>query len=302
VASVRRNLHRGRAIAGLGAAALVALALPPGCSVDQGTGCASGTLNILNCWSGSFDLRPNFFAVSASTAGSLLIRIQNGADYESFSDGIAFEVDDIGAIRGDPLPDGTPQPSLLCPCPANSNQCPPPCPACAHRLVVGLAPAISPTGTVVQRTPNSSVVHATLYLQHTCRTQNLALYATDAVSLNPDGTCLPSEAGTSQSACAAPATVAMDASIDASTASPDGAPPAAAASTVGTSTIVFHALFDGDTNESNAQQRLSYADFDLYFADPSEICAGGPPPPCRGHLTGSFSFYFERGRPAQPFP
>ena len=26
---------------------------------------------------------------------------------------------------------------------------------------------------------------------------------------------------------------------------------------------------------------------------------GGPPPPCRGHLRGTFSFYFERGRPAR---
>jgi hypothetical protein len=72
---------------------------------------------------------------------------------------------------------------------------------------------------------------------------------------------------------------------------------------IGTSTISFHALFDGNEAESSAQQRLSYADFDLYFADPREGCGSlGPPPPCRGHLTGNFNFYFERGQPAQPFP
>ncbi len=68
--------------------------------------------------------------------------------------------------------------------------------------------------------------------------------------------------------------------------------------------MTFHSLFDGDVNESNAQQRLTDADFDIYLANPREISAGGlgPPPPCRGHIKGRFRFYFQRGRPAQPFP
>jgi hypothetical protein len=72
----------------------------------------------------------------------------------------------------------------------------------------------------------------------------------------------------------------------------------------GTSTIMFTHLFDGNEDETNAQQRLTDAQFDFYFADPREVCPGGigPPPPCRGHLVGYFSFYFERGQPAQPFP
>ena len=73
---------------------------------------------------------------------------------------------------------------------------------------------------------------------------------------------------------------------------------------IGTSTIVFNNLFDGNENESDAAKRLTDATFDFYLADPREICSGGlgPPPPCRGHLSGNFRFYFQRGRPAQPFP
>jgi hypothetical protein len=73
---------------------------------------------------------------------------------------------------------------------------------------------------------------------------------------------------------------------------------------MGTSSIVFNHLFDGNPNESDASKRLTDATFDFYLADPREICSGGlgPPPPCRGHLSGNFHFYFERGRPAQPFP
>jgi hypothetical protein len=298
-------------------AALLGAAIASGCSRGGGTGCASGTLNIANCWAGDFNLDPNFFAaIPASAEGSLLIRMQNGGDFESFSDGIAFDIDDISVIRGDPLSDGTPQPSLLCPCSASS--CPGPdggvssCPACApgslaaHRLIVSLPPSVTPPGVPIEPTANPSIVQATLYLQHSCRTQNLALYAMAAVTLNPDGSCVPPVGSPSADPCGAPATAPVDSGADAAApAAPDaGAPPPAAAAAIGTSTISFHALFDGNENESSAQQRLSYADFDLYFADPREICPGGlgPPPPCRGHLTGNFNFYFERGQPAQPFP
>ena len=79
---------------------------------------------------------------------------------------------------------------------------------------------------------------------------------------------------------------------------------AAVPGAIGTSTITFHHLFDGNPDEANASERLSEADFDFYLADPRNICPGGlgPPPRCEGHLKGSFKFYFQRGRPAQPFP
>jgi hypothetical protein len=115
--------------------------------------------------------------------------------------------------------------------------------------------------------------------------------------------------------CGGPATGpieggASDAGTDATTSdagsadagSPDAGP--TAPPTVGQSTITFSSLFDGNPNESNAVQRLTSARFEFYLGDPREICPGGlgPPPRCRGKLIGSFSFYFQRGRPAQPFP
>jgi hypothetical protein len=161
-------------------------------------------------------------------------------------------------------------------------------------------------------------------LENTCRTQNLALYAT-TVSLDPndtDRTCLPLEGGQTPYFCGGPAIATMAAdggavapadgggTVSASDGGPDGQATAASEAGAGapfiaaTSTMVFHSLFDGNEAEANASQRLSWADFDLYFADPREACPGGfgPPPPCRGHVSGSFKFYFERGRPAQPFP
>ncbi len=312
------SVARGRPhLACVAFAALLGATLASACSGSgDGTGCASGTLNIANCWAGDFDLKPNFFAAIPAPAGSLLIRVQNGSDYESFSDGIAFDIEDIGAIRGDPLPDGTPQSSLLCPCSASSSQCPGPdaggsaCAACnpssptAHRLIVSQPPSVTAPGVPVEPTANPSIVHATLYLQHSCRTQNLALYAMAAVTLNPDGSCLPPDGSPSPTSCGGPATAPIDGGAIAAVSGDAGATAPTGPPVIGTSTISFHDLFDGNEAESSAQQRLSYADFDLYFGDPREGCAGGlgPPPPCRGHLTGNFNFYFERGQPAQPFP
>ena len=73
---------------------------------------------------------------------------------------------------------------------------------------------------------------------------------------------------------------------------------------VGTSTITFTHLFNANPDEVNAAERLTEASFDVYLADPRDICPGGlgPAPRCRGHLSGSFRFYFQRGRPGQPFP
>jgi hypothetical protein len=73
---------------------------------------------------------------------------------------------------------------------------------------------------------------------------------------------------------------------------------------VGHSTITFTSLFDGNEDAVSAAERLNQGTLSVYLADPREVCPGGvgPPPPCRGYLTGSFSFDFQQGRPAQPFP
>ena len=72
----------------------------------------------------------------------------------------------------------------------------------------------------------------------------------------------------------------------------------------GKSLIAFTYVFDGKVDEPQAAERLTSGCFDVYLADPREVAPGGlgPPPRCRGHIRGTFSFYFERGRPSQPFP
>jgi hypothetical protein len=272
------------------------MVLAPGCSLGNGAGSVTGTLDVPGCWAGTFNLNPNFFA-AVSTYGTattptntdaLQIRIQNGGDNETFSDGLAILVDDAGEVRGDPLPDGTSRPSLL-----------------GQTLVVALSAGVAPPGVPLQPMATPSIVHASLYLNRTCRTQNVALYAM-SVSLNPDGTCERTEAGDVSIDCGAPvATVpaGSDGGVDAAGVDASPAPEGGAPARVGTSTIVFDSLFDGNPDESNAQQRLTNASFEFFLADPREVCPGGigPPPPCRGHLVGNFKFYFQAGIPAQPF-
>ena len=275
-------------------AVLTAL-LAPACSVGQGVGCVAGTLDVPGCWSGGFDLHPNFFAAIPTNSAALQIRVQNGIDYETFSDGLEILVDDLGQIRGDPLPGGVTRGSLL-----------------GQSLPVGLASGIAPPGIAVP-VDNPPIVHATLYLDRTCRTTNVGLFALDAVTLEADGTC-NHPAGVEVPLVCGPGSDTLDAGASAG-ASDAGSPIDAGAvemctafqspppaNGVAGSSIVFSSLFDGNIGESNAQQRRTIADFDLYLGDPREVCPGGPPPRCRGHLQGHVDFYFQRGRPAQPFP
>jgi hypothetical protein len=192
----------------------------------------------------------------------MIIRVQNGSDYENFSDGVQILVDDVAGIRANSL---------------------------GKALAVDLPPAVTAPGVPIQVVPDPGIVHFALYLQRTCRLETPALYATREVALNPDGSC------------GGPTTPAPTCSGGSDAGAPDGGTltlPSAR------STMTFNSLFDGNPDEGGAAQRLTDATFDVYLADPREVCPGGlgPPPRCRGHLTGSFNFYFERGRPAQPFP
>jgi hypothetical protein len=281
--------------------AALAAVLAPACSLGSGSGTCSGTLDVPDCWSGSFNLHPDFFAAvpgatpeyPQTSNDALQIRIQHGGDYETFSDGIIILVDDAGEVRGDNDSNNNPRPSLL-----------------NEALVVSLPPSVVPSGVPITPVSSPRIVSAALYLGNTCRTQNDALYAMDAVSgVDPDGECRSPEGGAPPLACPAPATaVTNDAgvvtAVDGSVVYADAGTAAAIPGSIGTSTITFQHLFDGKPDESNASERLSQADFDFYFADPRNICPGGlgPPPRCEGHLQGSFNFYFQRGRPAQPFP
>ena len=294
-------MTRRSRLAGFVLAIALATWVAPGCSLGEGLGTVTGTLDVPNCWSGGFDLKPTFFAAVPSSSGTLgtseatsadalQLRIQNGGDFESFSDGLAILVDDAGEVRGDPLVDGgAPRPSLL-----NTN------------LAVSLATGVVPVGVPITPVANPGIVHATLYLEKTCRTQNVALYAMDAVTVNADGHCARPDSGDAPLPCGTPdevpdpdggmSTAHIDAGADASLPGPSGP--------VVSSWINFQNLFDGNPDEPDAPKRLTTAKFHLYLANPREICPGGlgPPPRCRGELEGNFSFYFERGQPAQPFP
>jgi hypothetical protein len=246
----------------------IAAWLAPACSLGAGTGTCSGTLDVVDCWAGQFDLNPDFFAAvptSNTNIDALQLRIQHGADNQTFADGLIISVDDVGEVRGDPESNGTPRPSLL-----------------GMPLVVALPAGVSPPGVPLTARSQQAIVHAQLYLNATCRTQNDALYAVDAVSTNADGSCDRPSGGDPSMQCGG----------------------GGVASTVRGSTITFNAVFDGNPDEGNTAQLLTDASFHFYLADPREICPGGmgPPPRCRGELTGTFHFYFERGRPAQPFP
>jgi hypothetical protein len=246
----------------------------------------TGTLDIPDCWSGDFNLHPSFFAAVSNTNSigvqattAVQIRIQNGSDYEGFSDGLLITVDDAGEVRSGLL--GTP-------------------------LVVSEPPSAPPPGVPVIPVANPPLVQASLYLNHTCATSNDALFALSAVTLGPNGECAnaaivcggPAIADGGTPEASAAATDASSTGIDA------GGPSSTNGNQTGQSTITFNSLFDGNEDEPNAAARLSDATFEFFLADPREGCPGGlgPPPPCRGHLVGNFHFYFQRGSPGQPFP
>ena len=250
----------------VGAVLFVLASTLPACSQGEGSGKVAGTLNVPNCWTGPFDLSADFLAGEPYREG-LQLRIQSGSDFESFSDGVSILLDDIGKVRPDPAHGVA----------GLYNQ----------PLVVDLPPAVVPPGVPVKANPDPAFVSLTLYLQKSCRTQNVALYAVQEVSIPTDGTC-----GANAMTGADPTTGC------------DPAKDAPAGIGNGKSLIAFNHVFDGNLDEPQAAERLTSGCFDVYLADPRDVAPGGlgPPPRCRGHIRGTFSFYFERGRPSQPFP
>lgn len=266
-AITRRPLSRRSGLRWLAPAmaSLSIATLAPACSQGEGSGSVLGTLDVTDCWTGPFNLNPDFFAAVPYRNG-LQIRIQSGSDYEGFSDGVSLLIYDSTKIRPD-------ENSRF----AGQYGAP---------LTVDLPPEVTPPGTPVVANADPANVSMTLYLQRSCRTQNVTLHVVKEVSLS-DGTC------------DAPATKGADprTGCDAATESPAGAGD-------GKSVASFTHIYSGNVEETNASDRLIEGCFDVYLADPREAAPGGlgPPPPCRGHLRGNFSFFFDRGRPAQPFP
>jgi hypothetical protein len=252
----------------LGAVATGAIlaAAAPACSQGEGEGRVTGSLNIPECWTGDFELRPDFFAANPYRDG-LQLRLQSGSDFESFSDGMSIFVYDTKLIR----------PDAARSFPGRYGQA----------LDVSLPPEVTPPGVPVEADPNPALVSLTLYLQRTCRTQNVALHAVREVTIPTDGTCVAQAVG----------------GADPSTGCDPGAVAPAGVGT-GRSLIAFTDLFNGRVAEDTAAKRRNKGCFDVYLADPRDLDPGGqgPPPRCRGHIRGTFDFFFERGRPSQPFP
>jgi hypothetical protein len=246
------------------AVALVVVAASPACSQGEGNGSIKGTLNIPECWNGAFDLDPDFFAAVPFRETSLTIRIQRGSDFQNFSDGISILANDITKIRPSKESPGK----------------------YGQALRVDIPTEVTPPGTPVVADPDPALVNFGLYLQRSCKTQTVTLNAVDEVALPTDGTCTAE---------------AMKGADPTQGCAPGASAPAGVGS--GKSLIAFTSLANGKLDEEDAAQRLNSGCFDIYLADPRDAPpGGGAPPPCRGHLRGTFSFYFERGRPAQPFP
>jgi hypothetical protein len=67
--------------------------------------------------------------------------------------------------------------------------------------------------------------------------------------------------------------------------------------------ITFDRLFSGVINEPNGSDRLTEASFTANFADPRDLAPGETQDDSViSEVTGNFTFFFQRGQPAQPFP
>jgi len=241
----------------------------PACSQGEGGGSIQGTLNAPDCWTGSFELGADFFAANPYKR-TMLLRIQSGSDFQTFSDGFTILINDTTKIRPDTTKNF-----------AGAYKQP---------LVVDLPPEVKPPGTPVVANASPALVNMELYLQKSCQTQDVALHVVKEVTLPTDKD--------SATECAVPAMEAADPQ--------NGCAAGAAAAGLGSgkSFISFTSVSNGKLDESIAAERLNSGCFDVYLADPRDAQAGGqgPAPPCRGHIRGTFSFFYERGKPSQPFP
>lgn len=258
-----------RALASLLSSVAVGVVLAstlPSCSQGEGSGKVAGTLNVPNCWTGPFELEADFLA-AVPYRENLQLRIQSGSDFQSFSDGASILLYDINKVRPDASTGFAGR--------------------YGQALKVDLPPEVTPPGVPVVADPDPALVSMALYLQKSCRTQNVTLHAVEEVTIPADGTC------EARPMMGADPTAGCD---------PNREAPGGVGN--GKSLIAFTDVFDGKVDEPDAAERLTAGCFDVYLADPREVAPGGlgPPPRCRGHIRGSFSFYFERGRPSQPFP
>ena len=134
------------------ATALLALLVAcTGCTLGEGEGeVRSDSLLVPECWTGPFDLQPDFFA-TVPYRDTQQIRVQRGRDLHEVSDGVAIQVKDVTTIREQQI---------------------------GQSLEVGLAPELWEDINPSAIPGPAPQVHLALYLQFTCHSQNSVLYAT----------------------------------------------------------------------------------------------------------------------------
>jgi hypothetical protein len=302
---MRASRHRIGLAGCMGVAVAIAGASATGCSVGQGTGDVhTKGLFAHDCWGSipdasvsqavgaCYNLQPDFFA-AVPYRNTQTIRVQRGSDLTEVSDGILVIVDDVARVRSAIQAGGTSAPD-------------------AGTGDAGSGDAGGGTGTDPYGISAGGV------------TEPLSCDG-DTSTPNPgDPTAC---AGVSPPAGAATFRVDVPAGVH-NPGSSTQLPPDLAAdppivhmslylqrSCHNQNTVLqavdgwvaFKALFDGDPNESSADQKLTDATFNVQLGDtqndvPPGAYVGDVPPGLRSRLCGNFRFYFERGQPAQPFP
>lgn len=122
-----------------------------GCTTGEGKGSVrSDRLFVRDCWNGSFDLRPDFFASNPFSDETQVIRVQRGDNMQEVSDGLMVLVNDTQAIRN----------GLL-----------------GQDIPVGLAVGVAPPGQPIEYQPDPPLVNLSLYLHDSCHTQNATLHS-----------------------------------------------------------------------------------------------------------------------------
>jgi hypothetical protein len=133
-----------------GLCALPALLLALGCTVGEGEGYVrSDRLYVEDCWSGAFDLGPDFFGANSFRGDALLLRVQRGDNIEELSDGLTVVINDLPTQRA----------------------------RVGQEIAVGLPPGVSPPGVPVEFNENPPPVSLALYLHDSCHAQNGTVYS-----------------------------------------------------------------------------------------------------------------------------
>lgn len=271
--------------------AAAAIAVAPfltGCSLGQGDGAVhSDLLYAKDCWCSAYNLQPDFFA-AVPYRDTLQIRVQRGTDLQEVSDGLAVLVDDVRKIREEFY---------------------------GKELKVALPVGVQPPGSLPPGIDTS--------------------YGSDDAGVGDDagapgedagapggdaGTPIDGEEGAICGPKEAPGKVGSCNLDPLDAAEPEDGPAIVHMALylqqschnqnivlyAVSGSIMFHTLFSGDPNESDATKKLTEAIFDVQMGDLQELAPGTPadavPPEKLTRLRGCFRFYFERGQPGQPFP